>query len=117
MNDTVEAKLTTLDAMNKALGKIVNVHVRLTLAGETALAAELDAHRKELLAQIEKLQGQVADQWSVDAATLTEQLRVANGSVQTNIRNIQNQVNVASSAVAIIGQIGSAMNLLKTVVP
>jgi hypothetical protein len=116
MDETTEAKLAVLDAMNTSLGKITNVQIRLTLAGETALASELDTHRKALLAQIEELQGQVADQWTVDAATLTEKLRVANSDVQDRIRNIKNNVNVANNAVQIIGLIDGALSFLKTVV-
>lgn len=117
MDDTTEAKLAVLDAMNTSLGKITNVQIRLTLAGETDLANQLDTHRKALLAQIEKLQGQVADQWTVKAATLTEQLRAANDALQTRIRNIKNQVNVANNAIQIIGQIDGALKFLETVVP
>jgi hypothetical protein len=117
VSDTIEAKLVVLGGMNTALGKITNAQIRLTLAGETALADELDTHRKALLAQIEELQGQVADQWSVDAAVLTEKLRDANASVQSRILNIQNKVNVANNAIAIIGQVDAALKFLKTVVP
>jgi hypothetical protein len=117
MADTVEDKLAVLDAMNTSLGKITNVQVRLSLAGETDLANQLDTHRKALLAQIEELQGQVADQWTVSAAELTEQLREANNDLQDRIRNIKNQVNVANNAIQIIGQIDGALKFLKTVVP
>lgn len=116
MADSIEDKLAVLDAMNASLGKITNVQVRLTLAGETDLANQLDTHRKELLAQIEKLQGQVADQWTVNAADLTEKLREANNDLQTRIRNIKNKVNVANNAVQIIGQIDGALGFLRTVV-
>jgi phage shock protein A len=117
MADTIEAKLAVLDAMNTSLGKITNVQIRLTLAGETDLANQLDTQRKDLLAQIEELQGKVADQWTVTAATLTEKLREANADLQTRIRNIKNQVNVANNAIQIIGQIDGALNFLKAVAP
>src|SRR5262245_56198699 len=116
MDDTIEAKLDVLDAMNTSLGKITNVQIRLTLAGQTDLANQLDTHRKELLAQIEELQGKVADQWTVDAATLTEKLREENSALQDRIRNIKNNVNVANNAIQIIGQIDGALNFLKAVV-
>lgn len=116
MADTVEDKLAVLDAMNTSLGKITNVQVRLTLAGETDLANQLDTHRKELLAQIETLQGKVADQWTVDAATLTEKLREANSDLQDRIRNIKNNVNVANNAIQIIQEIDTALKFLQTVV-
>jgi len=117
MADSIEAKLAVLDAMNTSLGKITNVQVRLTLAGETDLANQLDTHRNALLGQIEELQGQVAEQWTVSAATLTEKLRDANNDLQTRIRNIKNQVNVANNAIQIIGQIDGALKFLQTVVP
>lgn len=117
MADTMEDKLAVLDAMNTSLGKITNVQIRLTLAGQTDLANQLDAHRKALLAQIEDLQGKVADQWTVDAATLTEKLRESNSDLQDRIRNIKNNVNVANNAIQIIGQIDQALSFLKTVVP
>lgn len=116
MNKTMEDKLTVLDGMNKALGKITNVQIRLTLAGEAELAKKLDTRRKALIEQIEKLQGQVADQWTVNAATLAEKLRAANTKVQTRIRNIKNKVNVANNAIQIIGQIDAALKFLKGVV-
>lgn len=117
MNQEIEAKLDVLQGMNSALGKITNVQIRLTLAGEAALAQEMDAKRKALLAQIETLQGQIADQWTVQAATLAQGLREANAKVQDRIRNIQNKVNVANNAIQIIGQIDDALAFLKTVVP
>jgi subtilase family serine protease len=117
MADSIEDKLAVLDAMNTSLGKITNVQVRLTLAGETALANQLDAHRKALLAQIEELQGQVADRWTVSAAALADKLQAANNDLQTRIRNIKNQVNVANNAIQIIGQIDGALKFLETVVP
>ena len=116
MAETIEDKLAVLDAMNTSLGKITNVQTRLTLAGQTDLASQLDTHRKELLAQIEDLQGKVADQWTVDAATLTERLREENNELQDKIRNIKNNVNVANNAVQIIGQIDEALKFLQTVV-
>ena len=116
MPDTIEDKLDVLDAMNVSLGKVTNVQIRLTLAGETDLANQMDTQRKALLAQIEELQGQVADQWTVDAATLTEKLRDANNDLQDRIRDIKNQVNVANNAIQIIGQIDDALGFLKTVV-
>ena len=114
--DTIEDKLAVLDAMNISLGKITNVQTRLTLAGQTDLANQLDTHRKELLAQIEELQGKVTDQWTVDAATLTEKLREENSNLQDKIRNIKNNVNVANNAVQIIGQLDEALKFLGTVV-
>jgi phage shock protein A len=117
MDDTTEAKLAVLDAMNVSLGKLTNVQVRLTLAGEATLADQIATNRQALLVQIEKLQGQVADQWTVKAATLTDQLRVANSDLQTRIRNIRNQIDVANNAIAIIGQIDGALKFLAAVVP
>ena len=61
MSQEIEAKLDVLKAMNSSLGKITNVQIRLTLAGEDALATEMDTRRKALLKQIETLQGQIAD--------------------------------------------------------
>lgn len=117
MSQEIEAKLDVLQGINSALGKITNVQIRLTLAGEDDLAKQMDAKRKALLEQIETLQGQIADQWTVEAATLAEGLREANGKVQVRIRNIQANVNVANNAIQIIGQIDDALAFLKNVVP
>jgi hypothetical protein len=117
MSQQIEAKLDALEGMNSALGKITNVQIRLTLAGEDALARQIDARRKALLEQIETLQGQVADQWTVEAETVAEELRQANGKVQARILNIKNKVDVANNAVQIIGQIDDALAFLGTVVP
>ena len=116
MNQEIEAKLETLDAMNASLSKITNVQIRLTLAGQADLAQQMDVQRKALLAQIETLQAQVADDWTVDATKLTDLLRTANGKVQDRIRNIKNNVDVANNAVQIIGQIDQALKFLETVV-
>lgn len=117
MSKEIEAKLDVLNRMNSALGKITNVQARLTLAGEDALAKKMNTKRKALIKQIEILHGQIADQWTVKAATLVKKLSEANGKVQTRIRNIKKKVNVANNAVAIIGQIDGALKFLKTVVP
>jgi hypothetical protein len=114
---TIEDRLKVLDGMNRALGKITNVQIRLTIAGETDLANKLDKQRKALIRQIEELQGRVADQWTVSAATLTEKLRAANTKVQSRILNIKKKINVANNATAIIGQIDDALKFLKNVVP
>lgn len=116
MNQEIESKLDVLKGMNSSLGKITNVQVRLTLAGEADMAKELDTHRKALLKQIEKLQGQIADQWTVDAEVLVQKLGKANNKVQTSIRNIKNKVNIVKNATQIIGQIDDALSFLKTVV-
>ncbi|HEX5757815.1 MAG TPA: hypothetical protein VF121_01340 [Thermoanaerobaculia bacterium] len=116
MSQEIEAKLDVLAGMNAALGKLTNVQIRLTLAGEEALAGQMDTQRKALLKQIETLQGQVADQWTVEAAVLAEDLRQANGKLQDRIRNIKNKVDVANNAIQIVGQIDDALAFLKTVV-
>jgi len=116
MSQEIETKLDVLKGMNSSLGKITNVQVRLTLAGKADLAQELDVHRKALLDQIEKLQGQIADQWTVDAEVLVQKLSEANTKVQTRIRNIKNKVNIVKNATQIIGQIDDAVAFLKTVV-
>ena len=117
MNQEIEAKLDVLAGMNSSVGKLTNVQIRLTLAGEAALAQQIDTKRKALLDQIEVLQGQVADQWTVQAATLADGLREANAKVQARIRNIQNKVDIAKNAVQIIGQVDNALGFLKSVVP
>ncbi len=115
--NTLEERLQVLSGMNRALGKITEVQIRLTLAGEADLASTIDKHRKALIKQIEKLQGQVADQWTVSAATLTKRLREANAKVQGRILNIKNEKRAADNAIAIIGQIDDALSFLKAVVP
>ncbi len=117
MSHEIEAKLKVLNGMVSTLGKITNVQVRLKLAGEDDLARQIDTKRKVFLQQVETLQGQVADQWTVKAETLTEKLREANGKVQTRIQNIKNKVSVANNAIQIIGQIDDALAFLRTVVP
>jgi hypothetical protein len=116
MSKEIEAKLDVLAAMNSALGKVANVQVRLELAGEEELAKKADTKRKALLKEIQILQGHVADQWTMKAATIEKRLREANGKVQTRTRNIKNKVNVAKNAIAILGQIDEALAFLKTVV-
>ena len=116
MSQEIEAKLDVLKGMNSTLGKVTNVQIRLTLAGEADLAQKMDVHRKALLKQIETLQGQIADQWAVDAAVLVQKLSEANAKVQTRIRNIKNKVNIVNNATQIIGQIDDALKFLKTVV-
>ena len=115
MSQEIETKLKVLSDMNSSLGKITNVKVRLKLAGEVALAKQMDLRRKALLKQIDTLQGQIADQWTVEATVLKKKLRVANTKVQGRIRNIKNKVNVANNAVQIIGQIDEALAFLKTI--
>ena len=117
MNKEMEAKLDVLGAMNASLGKLTNVQIRLTLAGQDALAKQMDTQRRALLKQIETLQGQIADQWTVKAVVLTQKLSEANGKVQTRIRNIKNKKNVADNAIKIIGQADEALAFLKKVVP
>ena len=117
MTQEIEAKLDVLNKMNLSLGKITNVQIRLTLAGENALAEQIDTQRKALLKQIETLQGQIADQWSIGAAELSQKLRKANANVQARIRNIRNKINIANNAIKIIGQIDDALAFLKSVVP
>jgi hypothetical protein len=116
MSNEIEAKLDVIKRMNDALGKITNVQIRLTLAGEEKKAKEMDKKRKALIKQIEFLQGHVADEWTVKAADLAKKLRVANGKVQDKIRNIKNKVNIANNAIQIIGQVDNALKFLKTVV-
>lgn len=116
MSTDIEARLELLDKMNATLGKVTNAQVRLTLAAEDELAAQMDAKRKALLAQINTLRGQVLDQWTVSADELTERLQGANRSVQRRIRNIRHRVDVADNAIKIIEQIDKALAFLKQLV-
>lgn len=116
MNDEIEVKLNVLDHMNASLGKITNVQTRLILAEEDVLAKQMDSHRKALMKQIQKLQGQIASDWTVETEELVQKLREANGKVQTQILNIKKKVKVANNAIKIIGQIDDALAFLKTVV-
>lgn len=116
MSQETEDKLNVITAMITSLGKVTEAQIRLELAGEDALAKDTDTKRKALLKAIQILQGQVADQWTVDAATISEKLSAANSKVQDRIRNIQNKVNVANNAVQIIGQIDDALAFVKTIV-
>ena len=116
MSDEIEAKIDVINAMITALGKLVNAEIRMTLAGEDELAKQLKEKREDLRKQIEVLQGQVADRWTVSAAELTEDLRKANTQVQSRILNIRKGINVANNAIKIIGQIDDALAFLKTVV-
>ena len=116
MSQEIEAKLDVLTAMNTTLGKLTNVQIRLKLAGEDDLAEQMNTKRKALLKEIETLQGRIAEQWTVKAETIAENLRVANGKVQARIRSIQKRVHVADNAIKIIGQIDDAIDFVKTVV-
>ncbi len=116
MSQEIEAKLDVLAAMNTTLGKLTNVQIRLQLAGEDALAEQIDTKRKALLKEIETLQGRVAEQWTVNAETIAEELRVANSKVQTRIRSIQKRVHVADNAIKIIARIDDAIDFVKRVV-
>ena len=116
MSQEIEAKLEVLSAMNTTLGKLTNVQIRLSLAGEDALAEQMDTKRKDLLREIETLQERVAEQWTVNAETITDNLRIANRKVQVRIRRIQNRVNVAENAINIIGHIDKAIDFAKKVV-
>lgn len=117
MSEEIEAKLDVLNGMNSTLGKITNVQVRLELAGENDLARQMDIKRKALLQQIESLQGQIADEWTTNAAVLTEHLREENRKVQARINDIRKKVGVANNAVQIIGQIDDALDFLSKLVP
>ncbi|MCB1758252.1 MAG: hypothetical protein KDI68_00535 [Gammaproteobacteria bacterium] len=116
MNPEIEAKLDLLDRMNATLGKLTNAQIRLQLAGETELATQMDGKRKLLLAQIDRLRGQVLDNWSHSAEALDEKLQAANRTVQTRIRAIRNRVNVAENAIKIIAQIDRTLTFLKALV-
>lgn len=115
MSAEIEAKLDVLAAMNASLGKITNVKIRLQLAGEDELAKKTDTQRKALPKEIETLQGRVANQWTVKAATIEEMLRDANRKVQARTRNIKKKIEVANNAIEILGQIDEALEFLKTV--
>lgn len=116
MSEDIEARLELLDKMNATLGKITNVQVRLTLAGETELAGKMDSKRKALLKEINLLRGQVLDQWTASAVDITAKLQDANRSVQRRIRNIRNRVQVAENAIKIIAQIDDALVFVKRLV-
>jgi len=116
MTVDIEARLELLDQMNATLGKITNVQVRLTLAGETELAGKMDTKRQALLKQINALRGQVLDQWTTSAVDITEKLQGANRSVQRRIRSIRKNVQVADNAIKIIKQIDDALVFLKGLV-
>ena len=119
MSQDIEDKLNVISAMNTSLGKITQAQMRLQLSADPAAkeqAKVMDTKRQALLAAIETLQGQVAAQWTIDAATIAAKLNDVNGKVQDRIRNIQNNVNVANNAIQIIGQIDGALAFVKNIV-
>jgi hypothetical protein len=116
MSQETEDKLNVITAMITSLGKITQAQIRLELVGQDALATQMDEKRQALLTAIQTLQGQVAEQWTIDAGTISAKLSEANGKVQDRIRNIQNNVNVANNAIQIIGQIDDALAFVKDIV-
>jgi hypothetical protein len=116
MSNEIEAKIDVINSMITALGKLTNAEIRMTLAGNADLAQQLAAKQEELRQQIDVLQGQVADQWSINAAEINEALRKANAKVQEKILNIKKSINVAQNAIKIIGQVDDALAYLKKVV-
>lgn len=116
MSTEIETRLAVLQTMNSTLGEITNTQARLTLAGKKDLAEQMDQKRKALLKSIKTLQGKVADQWTVETRSLEENLRLANTEVQTRIKNIKNEVDVANNAIHLIGKLDGAIAFLKSVV-
>ncbi len=116
MNDEIEAKIDVINAMIVALGKVTNVEIRMRLAGENEQADELASKSRQLRQAIDRLRGQVADEWTVDAVELHDALRRANSRVQDRIRQIKKQIDIADSAIKVIGQIDEALAFLKGVV-
>lgn len=113
MSKEIEAKLDVLKRTHLSLGKITDVWARLALIGEDALAEQVDTRRLGLLEQIERLQGQIAIKWDVPAIQLTQVLSETNTKVQTQTRNIRNNVNITSSAVKILGLYDRSLSVLK----
>ena len=116
MNKEIEDKIDVINSMITALGKLTNAEIRMTLAGEVDLAKKSAARRKQLRAQIDRLQSQVATKWTVSAATIREALRGANANVQDKILKIKKKINVAENSIKVIGQIDDAIGFLKKVV-
>ena len=113
MSQEVEAKLDVLKRTHLLLGKIVDVQARLTLIGEDALAKPLETLRGDFLGQIERLQGQIANKWTVDAVEITKVLSKSNTEVQTQIRNIRANEKTADSVINILGLLDKNLGVLK----
>ena len=116
-SNDIEAKINLIIRMITSLGKLTNVEARLRFAGDDAAADEIAARHDELRDEIDRLRGQVADQWTLNAAQLEEGIRKANEKVQASIRKIQKKINVAENVVKVIGLVDDAITAVKGLVP
>ena len=76
MSKEIDAKLAVIQHMNATLSKVVEVKVRLTLAGEDKLAKQIETLRKALVKQIEKLHSLL--ELPADAKSITQSLITSN---------------------------------------
>jgi len=90
------------------------LEVRLLLRGETGEEAKKVAEKsKALTRQIDKLLGQVMDEWQGQAAKIIKDIKTANAALQRSITNIRKKVQTAQNIVKAIGLIDEVITIAK----
>ena len=85
------------------------LEVRLLLAGKSEEAGKVAKRSKALTRQIEKLLGQVMDEWAGESTKIIADLKTANAGLQTSITNIKKNVKTAENIVKAVGLIDDAI--------
>jgi hypothetical protein len=87
-----EAKLQIIDRLIFIRGKYLRLAFTLELSGEDA--TKIRRAEKCLAKRIDDIRGQLHDDWSGSAATLTAELRAISRRVQASIRAIDKRADV-----------------------
>ena len=116
MSEKMEDKITAINRMVFALGKLTEAEIRTRMAGRDDLADQVRAKHEELREEIDRLRGKVADEWTLSAKQVTEALRRASTNVQDKIRAIRNNINTAQNVVRIIQEASAAIGFVRGLV-
>ena len=89
------------------------LEVRLLLSDKEDDAKKVAKKSKALTRQIDKLLGQVMDEWQGQATKIIMDIKTGNAALQNSITNIKKNVKTAQNIVKAIGLIDDAIAIAK----
>ena len=93
--------------------KAISMKVRLLLRDKKDDAKKVRKKSRALSRQIDKLLGQVMDEWQDQGTKIIKEIKTVNSALQKSITNIKKNVKTAQNIVKAIGLIDDAIAIAK----
>ena len=110
-----ESKLDLVDKLLVAKQKGHRAEMTLRFQGETDSADDAKAANNRLSRKIDRLLGELMDEWSGNARRLQERVSGINARLQAAVRDLRAKKKVVENAVKLVGLLDDATDVAKSV--